>query len=175
MRREDRGQTWRLNAAGGWNRDFPRQIKCVRTPPRASHRRFSEPQTLLSTFPVALVVGRRRQEIEIVNAMRRRPLARNIIKQAKSLTYCGADGTARRQDLRQREQQHDRTQPERQRWTGHAGSGWARFSTPDRNSLPGLSGRDGAISNQAGYAANAFVSTSSQHTFSDHVYLAARL
>jgi hypothetical protein len=53
--------------AGGWSRDFPRQIKFVRTPPQASHRRFSEPQTLLSTFPVALVVGRRRQEIEIVN------------------------------------------------------------------------------------------------------------
>jgi len=88
----------------------------------------------------------------------------------RSLTYCG---TAALPGVRIYAGASNKL--ELQRWTGHAGSGWARFSTPDRNSLPGLSGPDGTISNQADYAAFAFVSTSSQHTFSDHAYLVTRL
>ena len=88
----------------------------------------------------------------------------------RSLTYCG---TAALPGVRIYAGASNKL--ELQRWTGHAGSGWARFSTPDRNSLPGLSGRDGTISNQAGYPAFDFVSTSSQDTFSEHAYLVARL
>jgi hypothetical protein len=53
----------------------------------------------------------------------------------RSLTYCG---TAALPGVRIYAGASNKL--ELQRWTGHAGSGWARFSTPDRNSLPGLSG-----------------------------------